>query len=630
MEKELVTSAIGHNDDVRFERTGKVAFDPSKSLPRPEYPRPDFVRSETSWLNLNGLWEFEFDDAEVGHREEWQDRPHLNQSILVPFAYQSELSGIADPGLHDHIWYARQFNLPDDWKDSQKHFLLHFGAVDYYCKVWVNNRLMGEHRGGHVPFSFDISGALLQDELNRVVVYVEDTQSKFQPRGKQYWKPQSELCFYTRTSGIWQTVWLEAVSTVHLNTLQIQSDIDKEELTLAIEATGNHLDEEIYWLHIQVNFENETAWQGDIGLVHDNNYPSLKFKSIIPLPGAKLWTPETPHLYDLQLTLYQGNQEIDRVDSYFGMRKVSVENGQVLLNNKPYYLRMVLDQGYFPGGWLTASSDAALRRDVELAKAFGFNGARKHQKIEDPRWLYWADRLGLLVWGEMPSLYEWSQEAERPFVEEWLQMLARDFNHPCIIAWVPFNESWGVSQISREVRQQEFVRKVTALTRDIDTMRLVIDNDGWEHQEGESDLLTIHDYTAEGWDLVDRYSRFRRDKLASSLPQVAERPIMVDNGKYQGEPVMFTEFGGISLIASDKLKEAATEGDWGYSNAASSEQLLQQYQGLIAAIADLGFSCGFCYTQLTDVEQEVNGLLTFDRRPKVDPQALARINQLLG
>ncbi len=647
--------AVNLDDDVKNRNRSLSTLNPildgatfeATAMPRPEYPRPNFRRDDASWLNLNGLWEFAFDDRAEGCRAAWQNRPHFEGRLNVPFAFQSELSGLGDPSFHDYLWYAREFDLPEGWAGRSNRFVLHFGAVDYACQVWVNGRSVGEHQGGHVPFSFDITDTLKRAEPNRIVVYVEDTQSKFQPRGKQYWHPQSAGCHYTRTSGIWQTVWLEAVPEVYLHGLRVQTDLDREELTLSVEGLGRPLTEEIYWLGVEVEFEGREVWKTQFGLIYEEGQAHLAFTGSLTLPGIKVWSPETPHLYDLRLTLYRGQSALDQVESYFGMRKISTAGTQVLLNNQPYYLRLILDQGYWPGGLLTAPTDDDLRRDIELTKAFGFNGARKHQKIEDPRWLYWADRLGLLVWGEMPSAYEWSQEAERPFITEWLAALVRDYNHPCLMAWVPFNESWGLHDLEADPRQQDFVRRVVALTRDLDRTRLVIDNDGWEHLDGGSDLLTIHDYTAHGPRLIERYTEFGQAAHAAVLPLVSDqaRPVFLSPDGYRGEPVIFSEFGGISLRPPERwagaeseaeaptetewgyvLAVAESDGTWGYSNAASTEGFVTQYRGLIEALAHLGFSAGFCYTQLTDVEQEVNGLLTYDRYPKVDPAQIARIN----
>lgn len=592
------------------------------SLPRSEYPRPAFRRHTSSWRNLNGVWEFAFDDSQQGLQAGWQADKALpgNKTITVPFAFQSHLSGIGDPAYHDHIWYARQFELPPEWKNTNQRFLLHFGAVDYYCQVWVNGYLAGEHRGGHVPFSFDIT-TLLNNMTNRVVLFVEDTQSRTQPRGKQFWKPESEFCFYTRTSGIWQTVWLEAVAPAYLDNLRIETDIDRAELGFAVQVAGDI--QQACQLQVEISYAGELVYSGGF------SDTAGTFAERIALPELHLWSPETPHLYDFRLKLYREAELLDEADSYFGMRKVSIEHGRFNLNNRPYYLRLVLDQGYFPGGNLTAPSDDALRHDIELTKQFGFNGVRKHQKIEDPRWLYWADKLGLVVWGEMPSAHLWAADAEEAFIAEWAAFVKRDYNHPCVITWVPFNESWGLAGIATEEAQRQFVRRVVALTRQLDNTRPVIDNDGWEHQAGHSDLLTVHDYTANGTDFLQRYAAFEQTLDGKDLPLVSDRPIILPGGEYRNEPIIFTEVGGISLIPSHLLAEKSAEGTWGYSNASNVTVFEQQYAHLLEAFNLLKHNSGFCYTQLTDVEQEVNGLLTFDRRPKVNPEFIAQCNRLV-
>jgi beta-galactosidase/beta-glucuronidase len=588
-------------------------------LPRPDYPRPSFRRGADSWLNLNGIWEFTFDDANNGLAANWEVNGVFDQYILVPFAFQSKLSGIGDPDFHDYLWYARNFELPADWQAGDGRYRLHFGAVDYKCKVWLNGAAVGEHTGGHVGFSFDVT-EFIQPGVNRLVVYVEDTQSKYQARGKQFWKRDSEFCFYTRTSGIWQTVWLEKMDVSYLTDLRLTPDFDRAELHFALTIGGERLAGCDYGLGVEISFEGRSLWHGDFA-AQDG-----RFSATLSLPELHAWTPETPHLYDLRLTLRRDGNALDEVETYFGMRKISVENGRVLLNNQPYYLRLVLDQGYFPEGLLTAPSDTALRQDIEWAKAFGFNGARKHQKIEDPRWLYWADRLGLLVWGEMPSAYEWSADGEAPFVAEWQEVLARDYNHPCIMTWVVFNESWGIEQIRGSHSQQDFVRRASRMTRETDATRLVIDNDGWEHQDGESDLLTIHDYTASGAEMQRRYANFAASMHAEDLPTVSERPVLLPGATYRNEPVIFSEVGGASLIAAQNLADASSHGVWGYHNAADAHEFIEQYGELISGLKSFRWSSGFCYTQLTDVEQEVNGLLTYDRRPKVDPAVIARFN----
>jgi beta-galactosidase/beta-glucuronidase len=333
-------------------------------------------------------------------------------------------------------------------------------------------------------------------------------------------------------------------------------------------------------------------------------------------PGAVLWSPEEPNLYDLRLELLdEGGGVLDTVESYFGMRKIEAKNGKVFLNGRPLYQRLVLDQGYFPEGILTAPTDDDLRRDVELAKEMGFNGARKHQKVEDPRWLYWADTLGLLVWGEMANAYQYSPDYVRRMTAEWQEALARDYNHPSIVAWVPMNESWGVPNLARDPVQREHLLALYHLTRSLDTTRLVVSNDGWEH--ALTDLCTIHDYR-DADALSESYAS--PESAVEAMP--ARRPVYVSGYAYRGEPILITEFGGIAF--------SGDAGGWGYSTVADADEFLGRYESLIEALLQSKPVQGFCYTQLTDVEQEVNGLLTYDRNPKASLQKIREITAREG
>ena len=333
------------------------------------------------------------------------------------------------------------------------------------------------------------------------------------------------------------------------------------------------------------------------------------------------WTPECPTLFDVTATLSRDGQVTDRVESYFGMRKIETRGGRVYLNNRPYYQRLVLDQGYWPDSLMTAPSDEALRRDIELAKEMGFNGCRKHQKAEDPRFLYWADRLGYLVWGEIGSCAAFSEEAARRLTEEWAEAITRDYNHPSIVAWVTVNESWGVPGAATDTQQQALMLALYYQAKTLDTTRLVVGNDGWEM--ACTDLCAIHNYNHGAPDDQQAHEAFARslstrEALLQSMP--AARPIYADGYQNRGEPILLTEFGGISMRND-------TEGAWGYTNAGSSEELLAEYRRILQAINDSQALYGFCYTQLCDVEQETNGLYTYDRRPKVAPDAIRRINE---
>jgi beta-galactosidase/beta-glucuronidase len=563
------------------------------TIPRPEYPRPQFERA--NWLNLNGEWRFDFDDANCGLVEHWYEQHQYTRRIMVPFAFQTKLSGIGEPDFHDWVWYERDFELPTAWVGQR--ILLHFGAVDYRAWVWVNGMFVAQHEGGHVPFEADITAAL-HPTHNRITVRVEDSSTDLeQPRGKQYWERESASIFYTRTTGIWQTVWLEPVADSYLASFKILPDIDQAQIELQCL---------IAHFPAACTLEAEIHFQGQRQNVYTHTPTAARSSFTVALPTPlHLWSPETPHLYDLTLRLRQGEQVLDEVQSYFGMRKIAVVNGQVCLNNQPYYMRLVLDQGYHPDGLLTFPSDAALKQDAELAKSLGFNGVRKHQKVEEPRYLYWADRLGLLVWGEMANSYQYSELAVQRLTHEWQSAIARDFNHPCIIAWVPLNESWGVPNLQGDPRQIDHLLAMYHLVRSIDPTRLVISNDGWEH--AKTDLLTIHDYEGQGSVLRERYA-----SLASTLQaRPAQRDLYVRGFAHQGEPILVTEFGGIAY------QKDAQHG-WGYTTATDETEFTRRYRDVLTAIQASALVQGFCYTQLTDVEQEINGLVTYQREPKAD------------
>jgi beta-galactosidase/beta-glucuronidase len=572
--------------------------------PRPEYPRPQFERSQ--WLNLNGTWQFDFDDANIGLREHWFEKAPLNQTITVPFAYQSRLSGIEKAEFHDIVWYQREFDVPEEWLG--KRLLLHFGAVDYRAWVWINGAFVTYHEGGHTPFSTEITH-LAQAKNNRVVVRVEDFSTDLeQPRGKQFWREKSESIFYTRTTGIWQTVWLEPVADVYLNTLKLTPDIDAG--TLLVECTLDGVPSGQMKVDVGVTFAGEPVMTATL-----SPEPGRRVLSTTLSVGdtPHLWSPENPALYDLQVQVKQDEVLLDEVRSYFGMRKIDVQDGQIRLNNQPYYMRLVLDQGYHPDGLLTFPSDDALKQDAEMTKAMGFNGVRKHQKVEEPRYLYWADHLGLLVWGEMANCYVYSALAVERITAEWQEAVERDYNHPCIVAWVPLNESWGVPNLKSDPRQAQHLLTLYHLTKSLDSTRPVISNDGWEH--AKSDFCTIHDYTIDGEKLSQRYSRV--ENALQFRPD--NRPIYVPDFERENQPVLVSEFGGIAYRRSE------WEG-WGYATADDQNEFIRSYREVVSAVLNSPLVQGFCYTQLTDVEQEINGLLTYDRRPKVDPAIIREIN----
>ena len=533
-----------------------------------DYPRPIFRR--TRWVSLDGEWEFGAGDSQ-----------RFDRTITVPFCPQAALSGIGDPAPGDVVWYRRRFDAP-----GAERLLLHFGAVDYRAKVWVNGEEVARHEGGNTPFSADIT-RVAGRRGNVVVVRAEDPLAdKTIPRGKQHWTATPESIFYTATTGIWQTVWLEPLPSRRIDALRLVPNLDEGSVAVNVDAAGE--------VDLMVTFDGRELAR-------------RKGNGVIALEDVHTWSPEAPHLYELEAVLRDARgAEVDRVESYFGLRTIETHDGKFWLNGAPYTQRLVLDQGYFPGGLMTAPADADLRRDIEVAKAMGFNGARKHQKVEDPRWLYWADRLGFLVWSEMPSFHEDSPEARHRLTAEWTEVVLRDRDHPCIVAWVPANESFGLGSDAAP-----FLDELHRLTKTLDPSRPAVSNDGGE--QTTTDLCTLHDYGSPA-ELAQRYRT-----LESALdPRARPRPAYLPGYSHRGEPVIVSEFGGIALAGS---------GGFGWSEARDPGALLKTYRELVEALMAPGPVEGFCYTQLTDVEQERNGLLTIDREPKVDPALLRPITQ---
>lgn len=588
---------------------------------RKEYPRPQFVREE--WMNLNGKWDFTFDDTEQGMLEKWYEENNGNfgLEIEVPFAFQSELSGIDIKEFHDTVWYQRKFSISNEWKN--KKIILHFGAVDYLAKVYLNGTYLGEHRGGHTPFSFDITPHIKGGE-ERLTVYVNDPSTDERiPRGKQYWHEEARAIWYPRTTGIWQTVWLEAISsTANILPPRFTPRFSEGQIEIDYRFSGEYIGKKLL---------TEISYQGKKIIEESSIINEETLRKSYYLQNNQVdrgdyhgvgwtWTPEQPNLYDIRLTLLEENLILDEITSYFGMREIKTRDGMTLLNNRPYYQKLVLDQGYWPSSLMTAPSDEDFIRDIEMAKKMGFNGCRKHQKVEDPRFLYWADKLGFLVWGECASPSVYSNETVSYLTNEWLEIIERDYNHPSIVTWVPINESWGVPEISMSNVQQEFSLAIYHLIRSLDSTRLVISNDGWEMTK--TDICAIHSYIHGNKDELKMIEYFKKklsteEELLQSEPN--RRRLYCEGYEYQGEPILLTEFGGINY-QKDENK------GWGYSNAKSEEEFLEQYDRIMKAIYESEKLFGFCYTQLTDVEQEQNGLLTYDRQEKCELDKILKIN----
>jgi len=575
-----------------------------RQIPRPEHPRPDFVRPD--WMNLNGEWQFAFDEKDQGLVENWQaPGMALPLSITVPFAHQTPASGLNDQRICSVLWYKRSFHLPENMKGRR--VLLRFGAVDYRCQVYVNGALAGGHEGGYTPFALDVT-RFLKDGENEICVRVEDAPDCTQPRGKQYWKEGWMGCWYTPTSGIWQTVYLEAVGDNYLLRAHITPDIDTGHAIFRL--TLKQMPAKPLMAEVTVSFQGAEVRRAVVSVTQRTTEFSLSMVEGHLIPGFHFWSPKEPNLYDANIRILDGADEMDRVSTYFGMRKIAVKDGRVLLNNQPLYQRLVLDQGYWPDSHLTPPSDDAIRADVEWTKKLGYNGARKHQKLEDPRYYYWADRLGLIVWGEVPSTYEFTDESVNNLSATLAGFIDRDYNHPSIICWVPLNESWGVTRIYKDARMQAAARLLYHEAKALDGTRLVSVNDGWEQLE--TDIFALHDY-ADTAEKIERHFRDRDETCRISNDwRMASCEGFTPTGK---EAFMVTEYGGIAFEDGDD------ENTWGYHDKVRGEEaFFARYQAVTDAVRAIDYCQGYCYTQLTDVQQETNGILTPDRKPKVDPE----------
>lgn len=586
---------------------------------RTEYPRPQLQRKE--WKSLNGEWNFAFDDQNIGMKEQWyHNAAALTKKINVPFAYQTELSGINDSSFHDVVWYQREFEVPGDW--NEKRIMLHFGAVDYYAKVFVNGQLVGENEGGHTPFSFDITHTV-KDGRASVVVRAEDpSRDETIPRGKQFWKEEIESIWYTNTTGIWQPVWIEPVSDSAIEKLRMTPDLDQGDIEIELDVSPQAVNKTI---EIKIEYKGKLISHDSFLLIETylkrrmNVFGKHIFHTGFHHEGMT-WSPEAPNLFNITFEIKEDQTIADSVVSYFGMRKIHTEDGMVYLNNKPYYQQLVLDQGYWREGLLTAPHDEDFKKDIELAKEMGFNGCRKHQKVEDPRFLYWADTLGYLVWGECAASAFYSERAASRLTEEWTKIIDRDYNHPSIVAWVPLNESWGVQTIRSDRKQQHHSQAMYHHIHSMDGTRPVISNDGWE--QTVTDICAIHNYNHGTDEEKNKSTAFKetletKETLLSSQP--AKRKIYANGFAHQGEPIILTEFGGVGF-------EVGGDNGWGYTSVKNEEEFVADYRRIMNAVYSSKALHGYCYTQLTDVEQEINGILSYDREPKCDLKLIREIN----
>ena len=575
-----------------------LAYASAEELPRAEYPRPQFERQE--WINLNGTWDFEFDFGKSGMDRELFKAGSLSQEITVPFCPESELSGIGHTDFINCVWYRRDISIPEEW--NGKNIYLNFGAVDYAAEIFIDGILAGRHYGGSSSFSIDLSGHVEAGKIHNLVIRVEDNQrSGEQSVGKQCSTFNSAGCFYTRTTGIWQTVWMEAVDRHGLKRVTMRPDIDQCQLMVMPEFYS----ESDCTLEVSVKDNGKTVARKSVPC---SNHACI----VLPLKKMKLWSPEDPFLYDVDFHVKDaGGNVLDHVKSYAGMRKIHISDGKVYLNNREYFQRLVLDQGFYPDGIWTAPSDEALRHNIELAKAAGFNGARLHQKVFEERYFYWADRLGYLTWGEGPSygMNVNNEIAARNFLSEWLEIVVRDRNHPSLVTWTPFNETWD----SQDGTYPRFVRDIYAETKAADPTRPINDASGDDHVM--TDIWSVHNYEQDG------------DKLKEQLALTEGRePYRHSYEKeflavYGGQPYILDEFGGIGWMSPEERKHS-----WGYGNLPQTEEeFYSRLDKMVKAVASLEHIAGFCYTQLTDVEQEKNGIYKYDRTEKLDIEKVRHI-----
>jgi len=590
------------------------------AIPRAEYPRPQFERN--AWINLNGEWTYSFDFGGSGLEREWFKSTGFDQKIIVPFCPESKLSGVEYKDFINHMWYHRTISIPQDWANKQ--VLLNFGAVYYKSEIYIDGVFAARHFGGTSSFQVDITPYVKAGQTHNLVVYVEsDVRSTHQPSGKQNLQFASYGCNYTRTTGIWHTVWMEAVHPEGLQSVQMIPDIDQQQLI------------------IRPRFYKELGGKLEVTLKDNGKVVSKETVAanslstvILPVKKMKTWSPENPFLYDVELRVIdKAGNVVDEVKSYAGMRKVHIEGKKIYLNNQPYYQRLVLDQGFYPDGIWTAPSDEALKKDIQLSMEAGFNGARLHQKVFEERFYYWADKLGYLTWGEASS---WGMdcndiETARNFITEWTEIVERDRNHPSILIWTPTNEEFWPDRVQYPRLMQDLYK----LTKAIDPTRPFHGTSGGSHIA--TDIWTVHNYEQDPAKLKELlYNDGKLMEAPKWEIQLMPKNIGFNGLKYTDQytfpqykhdmPYLIDEFGGIKWNPSQQM-ESAQNTSWGYGEPPHSlEEFYARLEGLVNIVLSLSDHVwGYCYTQLTDVEQEQNGIYYYDRSPKFDMKRIHAI-----
>ncbi len=568
-------------------------------IPRPEYPRPQLVRGEETWMNLNGKWFFESDNADSGGERGLYKQDSYSHEIIVPFVPESEASGIENTDFMYRVWYCRSFTLPDNFDPDKGHILLRFGAINYESQVWINGAFMGQHEGGYVPVVFDITKEVHTGENRINVTCKNDVKNCLQPSGKQCAQYHNHGCFYTRCTGIWQTVWLEYVPNIYIDSIKMLPDVKGEKLDVTVYLSGGNTE-----VGAKVYYKGDFVSEAKAASSCNTAAFSLK------VPSPHLWNVGAPELYDIEFTAGE-----DKVSSYFGMRSIDIDGNRIRINGKSIFMRLVLDQGYYEKGIYTAVNDKEFVRDIKLSMSAGFNGARMHMKVFEPRFIYHADRMGYILWDEYPN---WGLDIARPeamyaMIPEWMDVLRRDVNSPAVIGWCAFNESWPGNS-------NRLYNAAYDMAKMFDPTRPAIDTSGWIHS-GKTDIFDVHDYVQEKEKFHEHY-----DGLVNGGCVFYNGEGGAPSNPYDGKmPYFVSEFGGafwdIDTITENSGQESGNP--WGYGSAPKSkEEFQERLISLCTVLLDNPGICGFCYTQFTDVMQEMNGIFSFDRRSKVDLSAV--------